>query len=96
MLLPPTLVRLLMFCFESTGHLLQLWSIEFFLVAPPHVINLPDDDDNEPLRVRRNRRAPADKTPQSAPASEAVARDGGDTTRASVTFAVPLDRKSVV
>ena len=32
----------------------------------------------------------ADKTPQPAPASEAMARDGGDTTRASVTFAVPL------
>ena len=40
--------------------------------------------------MRRHKRASADKTPQSAPASEAVARDGGDTTRASVTFAVPL------
>ena len=59
-------------------------------VAPPHVIDLPDDDDDGPLRVRRHKRASADKTPQSAPASEAVARDGGDTTRASVTFAVPL------
>src|SRR3954466_5394578 len=78
-----------MFCLELTRYLLQPWSIEFFLVAP-HVINLPDDHDDEPLRVRRNRRALAGKTPQSAPASEAVARDGGDTTRASVTFAVPL------
>ena len=43
-----------------------------------------------PLRVRRNWRASAGKTPQSAPASEAVARDGGDTARASVTFAIPL------
>ena len=59
-------------------------------MAPPHVIDLPDDDDNEPLRVRRNKRASADKTPQSAPAFEAVARDGGDTARASVTFAIPL------
>ena len=59
-------------------------------VAPPHVIDLPNDDDNGPLRVRRHKRASTDKTPQSAPASEAVARDGGDTTRASVTFAVPL------
>ncbi|XBH90592.1 hypothetical protein VPH35_082208 [Triticum aestivum] len=58
--------------------------------APPHVIDLPDDNDNEPLRVRRNKRASADKTPQSAPASEAVARDGGDTTRASVIFSIPL------
>src|SRR3954462_3822007 len=79
-----------MFCLELTRYLLQPWSIEFFLVAPPHVIDLPDDDDNEPLRVRRNRRAAAGKTPQSAPTSEAVARDGGDTTRASVTFADPL------
>ena len=61
-----------------------------FLVAPPHVIDLPDDDDNGLLRVRRHKRASDDKAPQSAPASEAVARDGGDTTRASVTFAVPL------
>ena len=60
------------------------------LVAPPHVIDLPDDDDDGPLRVRRHKRASADKTTQSAPASEAVARDGGDTTRASVTFAIPL------
>ncbi|XP_048537989.1 uncharacterized protein LOC125516683 [Triticum urartu] len=57
---------------------------------PPHVIDLPDDDDNGPLRVRRHKRASADKTSQSATASEAVARDGGDTARASVTFAVPL------
>ncbi|KAM3300630.1 hypothetical protein ACQJBY_041579 [Aegilops geniculata] len=58
--------------------------------TPPHVIDLPDDEDEVPLRVRRNRRASAGKTPQSTPAPEAVARDGGDTTRASVTFAVPL------
>ena len=64
--------------------------MNFSFVAPPHVIDLPDDDDDGPLRVRRHKRASADKTPQSAPASEAVARDGGDTTRASVTFAVPL------
>ena len=40
--------------------------------------------------ARRNRRAPAGKTPQSTPAPEAIVREGGDTTRASVTFAVPL------
>src|SRR3954464_10455751 len=43
-----------------------------------------------PLRARRNWRVPAGKTPQTTPAPEAVARDGGDTTRASVTFPVPL------
>ncbi|XBI75207.1 hypothetical protein VPH35_068606 [Triticum aestivum] len=58
--------------------------------APPHVIILSDDDDNEPLRMRRSRRALAGKTPQSALASEVVAQDGGETTRASVTFVVPL------
>ena len=75
---------------------------DFENLQPPEVVavlqavvkatsdDLPDDDDNEPLRVRRNKRASADKTPQSAPASEAVARDGGDTARASVTFAIPL------
>ena len=61
-----------------------------FLVAPPHVISLPDDEDEAPLRVRRNRKASAGETPQSTPAPEAVAQDGGDTTRASVTFANPL------
>ena len=40
--------------------------------------------------MRRNRKASAGETPQSTPAPEAVARDGGETTRASVTFAIPL------
>ena len=78
----PPLSRLNLYCYSGR--------LNVFLVAPPHVIDLPDDDDNEPLRVRRNKRASADKIPQSAPASEAIARDGGDTARASVTFAVPL------
>ena len=43
-----------------------------------------------PLRARRNRRAPAGKTPQTTPAPEAAVREGGDTTRVSVTFAEPL------
>ena len=43
-----------------------------------------------PLRARRNRRAPAGKTPQTTPVPEAVVREGGDTTRVSVTFAEPL------
>ena len=76
------LSRLNLYCYSGR--------LKVFLVAPPHVIDLPDDEDNEPLRVRRHKRASADKTPQSAPESEAEARDGGDTTRASVTFVVPL------
>ncbi|XBH76107.1 hypothetical protein VPH35_102803 [Triticum aestivum] len=58
--------------------------------APPHVIDLPDDDDNEPLRMRRTKRSSADRTPQPTPAPETMARDGGDAPRASVTFANPL------
>ncbi|XBI66003.1 hypothetical protein VPH35_045690 [Triticum aestivum] len=58
--------------------------------APPHVIDLPDDDDEVLLRARRDRRAPASKTPQTTPAPEAAVREGGDTTRVSVTFAEPL------
>ena len=58
--------------------------------APPQVIDLPDDDDNEPLRIGRTRRPSTDKAPQPAPAPEAAARDGGDAPRASVSFANPL------
>ena len=64
--------------------------LNVFLAAPPHVIDLPDDDDNEPLRVKRKKKALAGKTLQSTPAPEAVVRDDGEPTRASVTFAVPL------
>ena len=53
-------------------------------------MSLPDDEDEAPLRVRRNRKASASKTPQSTPAPEAVARDDGEPSRASVTFAIPL------
>ena len=40
--------------------------------------------------ARRNRRALAGKTPQTTPAPEATVREGGDTTRVSVTFVEPL------
>ena len=43
-----------------------------------------------PLRARRDRRAPAGKTPQTTPEPEAAVREGGDATRVSVTFAEPL------
>ncbi|XBI64579.1 hypothetical protein VPH35_044685 [Triticum aestivum] len=46
--------------------------------------------DEVPLIARRNRRAPAGKTPQTTPAPEAAVREGGDATRVSVTFAEPL------
>ena len=60
--------------------------------APPHVIDLPDDDEDVPLRSqgRRNRKASAGKTPQSASATETAIQEGGNANRTSVTFAVPL------
>ena len=58
--------------------------------APPQVIDLPDDDEETPLRTRRNRKAPAGKVPQSTPVMESAAQEGGNTTRNAVTFADPL------
>ena len=45
-----------------------------------------------PLRPfgRRGRKALADKPPQTVPAPEAVVQEGGNTSRTSVTFVVPL------
>src|SRR3954463_3310941 len=62
-----------------------------FLAAPPHVISLPDDDDDEvPLRERRTRKKSTGVTPRTVPEPEAVVQEGGDVTRTSVTFVVPL------
>ena len=72
------------------------WSIELLAIhsfaAPPHVIDLPDDDEDVPLRYqgRRNRKASAGKTPLSASATETAIQEGGNANRTSVTFAVPL------
>ena len=43
-----------------------------------------------PLRARRNKKAPAGKTTQTASVPEASVQEGGDVTRHSVSFAVPL------
>nr|XP_020156994.1 uncharacterized protein LOC109742317 [Aegilops tauschii subsp. strangulata] len=53
--------------------------------APPHVIDLPDDDVDVPLRPqgRRNRKASAGKTPQSASATETAIQEGGNANRTS-------------
>ena len=42
--------------------------------APPNIIDLPDDDEDEPQRPlgRRNRKTFAGKTPQSTPVAEPV------------------------
>ena len=53
-------------------------------------IDLPDDDDEVPLRARRNKKAPAGKTTHTASAPEASVQGGDDVTRHSVTFTVPL------
>ncbi|XBI31928.1 hypothetical protein VPH35_055446 [Triticum aestivum] len=58
--------------------------------APHHVIDLPDDDDEVPLRARKNRKAPAGKATRTASAPEVQVQEGGDITRHSVTFAVSL------
>ena len=61
------------------------------LCTAPNIIDLPDDDDDEPERplTRKNRQAPASKVPQSTPRAEPVVQDAGDANRGSVT-AVPL------
>ncbi|XP_044356649.1 uncharacterized protein [Triticum aestivum] len=60
--------------------------------APPNtVIDLPDDDeDEEPLKHRRSRKAPASKVPQDVSAPEILTVEGENTTRHTVTFATPL------
>lgn len=60
--------------------------------APLNVIDLPDDDEDEPQRPlgRRNRKTSAGKTPQSTPVAEPVIQDAGDANRTSVSFAIPL------
>ena len=70
---------------------MNFWQLILFL-APPHVIDLPNDDEDVPLRSqgRRNRKASAGKTPQSASATETAIQEGGNANRTSVTFAVPL------
>ncbi|XP_037417063.1 uncharacterized protein LOC119280261 [Triticum dicoccoides] len=47
------------------------------LEVPPHVVDLPDDNDEAPLRLRRNRKAPAGKTTQTASVPETLAHEGG-------------------
>ena len=57
-----------------------------------NVIDLPDDDEDEPQRPlgRRNRKTSAGKTLQSTPVAEPVIQDSGDANRTSVSFAIPL------
>jgi len=57
-----------------------------------NVIDLPDDDEDEPQRPlgRRNRKTSAGKTLQSTPVAEPVIQDAGDANRTSVSFAIPL------
>ena len=43
-----------------------------------------------PLRARRNKKAPAGKTTQIASVPETSVQEGGDVTRHSVSFVVPL------
>ena len=74
------------------------WSIEFrrliLFAAPPNVFDLPDDDEDMPLRPmgRRSRKTSIGKVPQSTPVTEPVIQETGDANRASVTFAAPFCR----
>ncbi|XBI39289.1 hypothetical protein VPH35_124094 [Triticum aestivum] len=60
--------------------------------APPNtVIDLPDDDeDEEPLKHRRSRKASSSKVPQDVPAPEILTVEEENTTRHTVSFANPL------
>ncbi|XP_044426010.1 uncharacterized protein [Triticum aestivum] len=58
--------------------------------APPNVIDLPDDDEDVPLRPRRSKKTSTSKVPQSTLVTEPVIQETGDANRASVSFAVPL------
>ena len=58
--------------------------------APPNVIELPDDDEDVPLRASRNKKASAGKTSQSVPAIEPVVQQLEDVSWASVTFVDPV------
>ena len=54
------------------------------------MIDLPDDDDEEPLRQSRNRKASAGKAAQVVSAPETLVVEGDNITRPTVSFAVPL------
>ena len=60
--------------------------------APPNVIDLPDDDEDVPLRPmgRRSRKTSTGKAPQSTPVTQPVIQETGDANRTSVTYAIPL------
>ena len=72
------------------------WSTEFWrlilFAAPPHVIDLLDDDEDVPLRPMggRSKKTSTDKVPHSTLVTEPVIQETGDANRASMTFAVPL------
>ena len=67
-----------------------------FFAAPPNVIELPDDNEEVPLKnTGRRGRASGRRTvisqePQSTLASGAVVPRSGDPARANVSFANPL------
>ena len=85
---PPTLVRsLVVFTFGRLDLCFQLW---IYLAAPRHVIDLPDDDDEVPLKARKTRQAAAGKATWTVSAPEVLVQEGGDIARHSVTFVVPL------
>ena len=67
----------------------HLGSTDFF-AAPPNIIELPDDDEDVPLRPRKIKKAVVGKISQSEPATEPTVQQPEDAGRASVTFDVPV------
>ena len=67
----------------------HLESADFF-AAPPNVIELPDDDEDVPLRPRKSKKTTAGRISRSEPATEPTVQQPKDAGRASVTFVVPV------
>ncbi|XP_044335082.1 histone-lysine N-methyltransferase SETD1A [Triticum aestivum] len=59
-------------------------------LAPPNVIELPDDDEDVPLRPRKSKKTTAGRISRSEPATEPTVQRPEDASRASVTFVVPV------
>lgn len=85
---------------------MNYWPIELlrllFVAAPRDIIELPDDEEEVPLRERRRRgrassgKTPEGQVPQSTPVLKTVVQRSGDPAQTNVTFANPLptDRPS--
>ena len=60
------------------------------LVAPPNVIDLPDDDEDVALKPRKSKKVAAGRMSWQEPTTTPPIRQHEDAGRASMTFAAPL------